>query len=72
VRRPRSRARSQWPGRRAGASSALRSSSLAPSSSSQEARCFEFILGIDEDLLSIKRPPDKFTEFVDGIELAEL
>jgi hypothetical protein len=40
--------------------------------SSEEARCFEFIICIDEDPLDIKRLPDKFTEFVDGAELAEL
>jgi hypothetical protein len=33
-------------------------------------RCFEFLLRIDEDPLGIKRLPDKFTEFVNGVELA--
>jgi hypothetical protein len=42
------------------------------SSSSQEAISFEFILRIDEDPLAIKRLPDKFVEFVDGAEPAEL
>jgi hypothetical protein len=31
---------------------------------------FEFILRIDEDPVSIKRLPEKFTEFVDGAETA--
>jgi hypothetical protein len=30
--------------------------------SSEEARCFEFILCIDEDPLGIKRLPNKFAE----------
>nr|XP_051211191.1 B3 domain-containing protein Os03g0212300-like [Lolium perenne] len=37
-----------------------------------ETRCFEFILRIDEEPLSIKRLPDKFAEFVDAAEPAEL
>jgi hypothetical protein len=40
--------------------------------SSEEATCFEFILRIDQDPLGIKRLPDKFAEFVDGVEPAEL
>jgi hypothetical protein len=46
-------------GRRAGAATPTHSPSLA-SSSSDEARCFEFILRIDEDPLGIKRLQDKF------------
>ncbi|KAK1558082.1 hypothetical protein QYE76_059287 [Lolium multiflorum] len=57
-------------GRRAGAASPSRSSSPAPSLSSEEATCFEFILRIDQDPLGIKRLPDKFAEFVDGVEPA--
>ena len=45
-------------------------SSPAPSSSSEDAWCFEFLLRIDDDPLGIKRLPDKFTEFVDGAEPA--
>jgi hypothetical protein len=57
------------PGSRAGAASPRCSSSPASSSSSEEARCFEFIFRIDEDLLGIKRLSDKF---VDGADPAEL
>lgn len=39
---------------------------------SQEARCFEFILRIDEDPLGIKRLQEKFAKFIDGVEPAEL
>jgi hypothetical protein len=66
--RPRGRGR----GRRGGAATAPRSPSPAPSSSSQEERCFEFLLRIDEDPLGIKWLPDKFAEFVDGVEPAHL
>ncbi|KAK1644539.1 hypothetical protein QYE76_062344 [Lolium multiflorum] len=59
-------------GRQAGAASPSRSPSPAPSSSSEEATSFEFILRIDDDPLGIKRLPDKFAEFVDGVEPAEL
>jgi hypothetical protein len=37
-----------------------------------EGRCFEFLLRIDDDPLGIKRLPDKFAEFVDGVEPAHL
>ncbi|KAK1650876.1 hypothetical protein QYE76_068681 [Lolium multiflorum] len=35
-----------------------------------EERCLEFLLRIDDDPLGIKRLPDKFAEFVDGVEPA--
>jgi hypothetical protein len=35
-------------------------------------RCFEFLLRIDDDPLGIKRLPEKFAEFVDGVEPAQL
>jgi hypothetical protein len=38
--------------------------------SSQEERCFEFLLRINDHPLGIKRLPDKFTEFIDGVETA--
>jgi hypothetical protein len=41
-------------------------------SSSQEERCFEFLLHIVEDPLGIKQLLDKFSEFVDGVEPAQL
>ncbi|XP_051229171.1 B3 domain-containing protein Os03g0212300-like [Lolium perenne] len=63
------RGRRHGRGRRVGAASPRRSPSL---SSSQESRCFEFILCIDENPLGIKLLPDKFAEFVDGTEPAEL
>ncbi|XP_071681417.1 B3 domain-containing protein Os03g0212300-like [Lolium perenne] len=66
--RPRGRGR----GRRGGAARAPRSPSPASSSSSHEERCFEFLLRIDDDPLGIKRLPDKFAEFVDGVEPAHL
>ncbi|KAK1670379.1 hypothetical protein QYE76_058538 [Lolium multiflorum] len=66
--RPRGRGR----GRRGGAARAPRSPSPASSSSSDEERCFEFLLRIDDDPLGIKRLPDKFAEFVDGVEPAHL
>jgi hypothetical protein len=48
--------------RRAGAASSCRSPSPTSPSSSQEERCSEFILRIDEDLLDIKRLPDMFVD----------
>ncbi|KAK1610199.1 hypothetical protein QYE76_033872 [Lolium multiflorum] len=50
-------------GCRGGAATAPQSPSHASSSSSQEDRCFKFLLRIDEDPLGIKRLPDKFAEF---------
>jgi hypothetical protein len=47
-----------------------RSPSPAPSSSSQEDRRFEFLLRINDDPLGIKRLPNKFAEFFDGVEPA--
>jgi hypothetical protein len=38
----------------------------------RRASSFEFILRIDEDPLVIKRLPDKFAEFVDDAQSAEL
>jgi hypothetical protein len=35
-------------------------------------RYFEFLLRIDDDPLGINRLPDKFAEFVDGVEPAHL
>jgi hypothetical protein len=35
----------------------------------QEARCFEFLLCIDDEPLGIKLFPDRFAEFVDDAEL---
>jgi hypothetical protein len=65
--RPRCRSR----GRRGGPVAAPRSPSPAPSPSSQEERCFEFLLRIDDDPLGIKRLPGKFVEFVHGVEPAQ-
>ncbi|KAK1686977.1 hypothetical protein QYE76_047825 [Lolium multiflorum] len=59
-------------GRRGGAATAPRSPSPAPSSSSQDDRCFEFLLRIDDDPLGIKRLSDKFAEFIDGVEPAHM
>ncbi|KAK1610518.1 hypothetical protein QYE76_034191 [Lolium multiflorum] len=50
-------------GRQGGAATAPRSLPPAPSLSSQEEHCFEFLLRIDDDPLGIKRLPDKFAEF---------
>nr|XP_051196959.1 uncharacterized protein LOC127310315 [Lolium perenne] len=43
-----------------------------PLTSANEGRCFEFLLRIDGDPLGIKRLPDKFIEFVDGVKPAHL
>ncbi|KAK1663503.1 hypothetical protein QYE76_051662 [Lolium multiflorum] len=59
-------------GSRGGAGTAPCSPSPAPSSSSWEERCFEFLLRINDDPLGIKRLPNKFVEFVDGVEPAQL
>ncbi|KAK1697447.1 hypothetical protein QYE76_014144 [Lolium multiflorum] len=59
-------------GRHGGATKAPRSPSPAPSSSSHEDRCFDFLLRIDDDPLGIKRLPDKFAEFVYGVEPVHL
>ena len=59
-------------GRSTAAAKPPRTPSPAPSSSSEDAWCFEFLLRIDDDPLGIKRLPDKFAEFVDSAEPAEL
>ncbi|KAK1618007.1 hypothetical protein QYE76_023524 [Lolium multiflorum] len=45
---------------------------LHPRRRPHENRCFEFLLRIDDDPLGIKQLPDKFAEFVDGVEPAQL
>lgn len=66
------RGRGRGRGRSAEAAEPPRAPSHAPSSSSEDAWCFEFLLRIDDDPLGIKRLPDKFAEFVDGAAPAQL